>query len=220
MIANHMVFAMVKCCYKSWALFIRNFVPRTERDSFSDTQWVLAVEIVSSGAFENCCRSHSPFSVHSETYFSFASVASRNRSMAQETVMTAVTGSRNGNFCSCLCQNVACFAECGCRLWFPGAFLTDMTANKIEYCHLIKQFHLQLSRPINGSLVIRKFKPPRSSKQIAGYLNSLSLLLADMAAQPGVTKHDLCKACVRIRVQVALPACQGAHSWCVCNTPS
>lgn len=49
------------------------------------------VEIVPSGAFEKCCRRHSSSSVHSETYFSFASVADRNRSVAQETVVIGVS---------------------------------------------------------------------------------------------------------------------------------
>lgn len=87
------------------------------------------MEVVSSGAFENCYRSHCLFSVHSKMYFSFASVANRNRSVAQQTVMTMVTSFHRGNFCSCLCQKVAHFAEYGCGLLFPGVFLTDMTAN-------------------------------------------------------------------------------------------
>lgn len=178
------------------------------------------MEIVSSGALENFCRSHCSFSVHSKTCFWFVSAANRNRRMTQETVMTAVTGFYHGNLYSCLCQKVACFAEYGCRLLFPGAFLTDMTANEIEYCCLIKQFLLLLSRPINGGLAIRKFKCPQSPKQIVRYLNSLSLLQLDMAAQPGVTEHDLCKAAVWIRVLVALPVCQGASSWHIGNTPS
>lgn len=54
-------------------------------------------------------------------------------------------------------------------------------------------------KTINGNLARRKFKPPQSPKQVADYLNSPSSLLVDMAAQSGVTKHDLYKACVQIR---------------------
>lgn len=53
MIVNHMVLAMVKCCYKSWDLFILNFLPGTERYSLSEIWWVLAV---SSDTFEDWCR--------------------------------------------------------------------------------------------------------------------------------------------------------------------
>lgn len=55
-------------------------------------------------------------------------------------------------------------------------------------------------KTINGNLARRKFKPPQSPKQVAGYLNTLISLLVDMAAQSGVTKHDLCKARVQIRM--------------------
>lgn len=43
---------------------------------------------------------HSSFSVHSKTNLSLVSVANRNRSVAQETVMATVTIFYNGNFCS------------------------------------------------------------------------------------------------------------------------
>lgn len=36
MIVNHMVLAMIKCYCESWALFIINFLPRTETFSLSE----------------------------------------------------------------------------------------------------------------------------------------------------------------------------------------